>query len=89
MHPLYQWSSSSPLAAYFLAPELLFLYHVFWLGQHMYTGTCLHANDTQTAESLTAARAILNSFLEQFAIDILAAVGASRLHKNGIFQVHC
>ena len=32
--------------------ELLFLHHVFRLGQHVYTGTCLHANDTQTAGSL-------------------------------------
>ena len=33
----------------FVAPELLFLHHMFWLDQHVYTGICLHANDTQTA----------------------------------------
>ena len=46
-----------PAGLLFVAPELLFLHHVFWLGQHVYTGTCLHANDTQTAGSLTAASA--------------------------------
>ena len=41
-------------------PELFFLHYVFWLGQHVYTGTCLHVNDTQTAGSLTAVSATFN-----------------------------
>ena len=49
-----------PTSLLFVAPELLFLHYVFWLGQHVYTGTCLHANDTQTAGSLTAASATFN-----------------------------
>ena len=32
-----------------VAPKLLFLHYVFWLGRHVYTRTCLHANKTQTA----------------------------------------
>ena len=40
--------------------KLLFLHYVFWLGQHVYTRTCLHANVTQTAGSLTAASTIFN-----------------------------
>ena len=48
-----------PTGLLFVAPELLFLY-VFWLGQHVYTRTCLHAKDTQTAVSLTAASATFN-----------------------------
>ena len=32
-----------PAGHLFVAPKLLFLNNVFWLGQHMYTGTCLHA----------------------------------------------
>ena len=43
-----------PAGCLFVAPELLFLHNVFWLGWHVYTETCLHANDTQTAGSLTA-----------------------------------
>ena len=50
------WPASLP----FVAPELLFPYYVFWLGRHVYTGTCLHANDTKTAGSFTAASATLN-----------------------------
>ena len=49
-----------PTGLLFVAPELLFLHHVFWLSQHVYTGTCLHANDTQTAGLLTAASATFN-----------------------------
>ena len=49
-----------PTGYLFVAPELLFLHHVFWLGQYVYTGTCLHANDTQTAGSLTAASKTFN-----------------------------
>ena len=63
----------------FVALELLFLHCVFWLGQHVYTGTCLHANDTQTAGSLTAAREIFNfhfCFWSSLHIDILLAVEA-------------
>ena len=72
-----QWSSIGGLL--FVAPKLLFLYHVFWLGQHVYTRTCLHANDTQTAGSLTAASAIFNfhfCFWSSLHSDILPAVGA-------------
>ena len=67
------------LALLFVAPELLFLHYVFWLGQHVYAGTGLHANDTQTAWSLTAASAIFNfhfHFWSSSHIDILLAVGA-------------
>ena len=81
-HPVRQQSSigspqaaSGPPASCFLAPELLFLHHVFWLGQHMYTGTCLHANDTQTAGSLTAASATFNfHFRSSSRIHILPVV---------------
>ena len=69
-----------PASRLFVAPELLFLHHMFWLGQHVYTGTCLHANDTQTAGSLTAVSAIFN-FSFYFT--------GWRLHKNGVFQVDC
>ena len=31
------------------------LHYVFHLGQQVYTGTCLHANDTQTTGSFTVA----------------------------------
>ena len=44
-----------------ICSKLLLLHHVFWLGQHMYTGTCLNANETQTAGSLTAASNFLLS----------------------------
>ena len=44
-----------PASLLFVPPKLLFLHCVLvGLGQHVYTGTCLHANDTQTAGSLTA-----------------------------------
>ena len=70
---------SSPVVLLFVAPELLFLHHVFWLGQHVYAGTWLHASDTQTAGSLTAASAIFNfhfHFWSSLHIYILPAVGA-------------
>ena len=62
-----------------MAPELLFPDHVFWLGQHVYTRTCIHANNTQTAGSLAAVSAIFNfhfCFGSSSHIDILKAVGA-------------
>ena len=37
-----------PASLLFVAPKILFLHYVFWLGRHVYTGTCLYANDTQT-----------------------------------------
>uniref|UniRef100_A0A671XFT9 Fibronectin type-III domain-containing protein n=1 Tax=Sparus aurata TaxID=8175 RepID=A0A671XFT9_SPAAU len=43
--------------------------NVFWLGQHVYTGTCLHANDTQTAGSLTAASASFNFHFSDGLVD--------------------
>ena len=48
---LNRWPLSQirPAGRLFVIPKLLFLHYVFWLGQHVYTGTCLHANDTQTA----------------------------------------
>ena len=49
-----------PAGLLFVAPELLFFHYVFWLGQHVYTRTCLHANDTQTAWSLSAVSADFN-----------------------------
>ena len=41
-----QWPSIGA-GRLFVAPKLLFLHHVFWLGRHVYTATCLHAKDTQ------------------------------------------
>ena len=74
-----------PASLLFVAPGLLFLHYVFWLGWHVYTGTCLHANDTQTARSLTAASTIFNfhfSFWSISHVYILLAVGASSLLKE-------
>ena len=55
------------------------------LGQHLHTWTCLHANDTQTAGSLTAASAIFNfrfSFLSSLHIHILPAVDCMKMSRS-------
>ena len=70
-----------PPGRLFVVPKLLFLHHVFWLGQHMYTGTCLCANNTQTGGSLTAASAIFNfhfCFWSSSYSDMLPVVGAGK-----------
>ena len=80
-HRLNRWPPGRiwPAGRLFMAPELLFLHHVFWLGKHMYIGTCLHANDIQIAGSLTAVSAIFNfqfCCLNSSHGDIVPAVGA-------------
>ena len=80
VHTINQWSSIGGLL--FVAPELLFLYCVFWLGQHVYTRTCLHANDTQSAGSLTAVSAIFNFHFRFWSSSHFASC-RSRLHENG------
>ena len=71
-----------PAGLLFVAPELLFLHYVFWLGQHVYTGTCLHANNTQTAGSLAAVSTIFNFHFRFWS-------KVPRLHENGVFQDPC
>ena len=83
----YSWSHATvavlnrripPAGLLFVAPELLYPHRVFWLGQHVYTRTCLHANDTQTAGSLTAASTTFNfhfRFWSSSQTEILQAVG--------------
>ena len=76
--------AARPAGLLFVAPKLLFLHYEFWSDQHVITGTCLHANDTHTAESLTAASAIFNfhfCFWSSSHIDILPAVGAQIARK--------
>ena len=56
----------------FVAPDVLFLHHVFWLGRHVNTGTCL-----LQAQFLT--------FTFVFgAVCILPAVGAYIARKKGV-----
>ena len=72
------WAASGQPAPY-VWPLNCYSFTVFWLGRHMYTGTCFHANDTQTVGSLTAARAIFNfhfHFWSSSHTNILLAVGA-------------
>ena len=60
---------------------------VFRFGQHVYTGTCLHANDTQTAGSLSAMSTTFNfsfHFWSSLRIHILPVV-----RENCVFQVNC
>ena len=61
-----------PAGLLFVVPELLYLHHMFWLGWHVYTGTCLHVNVTQTTCYWVTHCCKHNfelslSFLEQFA----------------------
>ena len=68
VYVLCQWSSIG------WAPNCYSFTMSFWLGQHVYTGTCLHANDTQTAGSLTAVSTIFNfhfCFWSSLHIDIV------------------
>ena len=61
-------------------PPNFYSFTVFWLSRHLYTGTCLHASDTQTTcYWVTAASTIFNFHLRFWSsshIHILLAVGA-------------
>ena len=72
-----------PASLLFMALELLFLHYVFWLGRHVYTGSCLHASNTQTAGSLTAASSTFNfhfPFQSSSRINILQTVRDWKWH---------
>lgn len=78
--------SIDPWFSIFVAPELLFLHYVFWLGQHVYIGTSMSMIHRHPASATYCRNTIFNfhfHFWSSLHID------ESRLHENGVFQVQC